>query len=183
MDIDGKQLAADTSIDEHALDVEWLRLPGQFAYYHGMQATARQAADEARDALNLAKARAEMDVRSNPDEYDLPKVTEATVAAAVAAHENVEAATADFNKARYMASLVDGALASLDAKRRALENLVRLLGMEYMAKPEVPQDISTHITDWEQRHAAKVQSDKKAALNPPGAKEKRSSRRSHRRSS
>ena len=152
MDLNYEQ---DVSIDETALDVEWLQqanLMYQYARYH---AETKKAVDEAKERLDFIKAKLEMDIRANPETYGLSKVTESAVASAILLQPEYQEASKKYIEARYENDVASAAVRAIDQKKTALENLVKLLSVSYFAGPSVPRDLSLewgeHIKRGEQK--------------------------------
>ncbi len=125
----------DFKIDPDALDVEWLR---QSELYHGYAiklANARRVHDEAKVGLAQTDAQLELNIRERPRYYGVEKTTDKPVAAAVLDQpEHTKAANAVI-VSKHVADLLSADCTALDHKRRALEGLVTLFGMDYFSKP------------------------------------------------
>ena len=136
----------DASIDETALDVEWLRQPMLMIRYGKLTAKAKLDADHAKETLDFVKAEISNDVRLNPVAYNLGKPSIPMVADAVLMQQEYKTAMADYLQKKYEFDLVINAMKAIDQKKTALENLVRLHGQQYFAGPSVPRDLSK---EWE----------------------------------
>jgi hypothetical protein len=132
----------DIRIDETALDVEWLEQPSLMMKYTNHQATTAKAEEEAKEELELVKAELDKAIRSNPDRYDIDKITEAVVIATITIHKDYQKASTAVIEAKYENNIAKGAVKAFDARKDALENLVRLHGQQYFAGPKVPRDLS-----------------------------------------
>lgn len=125
----------DLSIDKGRLDEEWLQQPKLRLEWGAALATARLALDEAQSALALVDAQLDRQVRQDPEEYGVTKVTEATVAAAIAeAEEHQEALTA-CHVARYDVATCQAVVDGIEHRKRALTCLCDLHAQEYFAVP------------------------------------------------
>lgn len=133
----------DVRIDPEALDVEWLRQPQLMLRYASELAEARTQADFAKDALDVAEAEIDADIRANPAMYigDDKKLTEATVSGLVTRDQKVRSRAEQLNRARESVGLLQAAVNAIETKKTALENLVRLLGQQYFAGPKEPRDL------------------------------------------
>lgn len=123
-------------IDENALDREWIAQPILFYQYAERLADARLELDEAKANFDLVGAECDYAVRSNPQVYDLDKVTERAVEKAVINQEEFQAAQRKVQKAKHKVDVLQAFVTALDHRKRALEKLVDLFGMNYYAKPE-----------------------------------------------
>lgn len=150
----------DVSIDDSALDVEWLRQPELMMKYSKLEAQAQQAYENAKVSYDITKAEIDRDIRDNPEEYDLPKTTESAITAAVRTTDEYKQAKKKLNEAQYQWNMAQGAVRALYGKKDALENLVRLHGQQYFAGPSVPRDLSK---EWEQKQKT-INSNKKVKI-------------------
>ena len=152
MDLNYEQ---DVSIDETALDVEWLQQANLMYKYARHQAETKKAMDEAKERLDFIKAKVEMDIRANPENYGLSKVTESAVASAILLQPEYQEASKKYVEARYENDMAVAAVRAIDQKKTALENLVKLLSVSYFAGPSAPRDLSLkwneHIKRREQK--------------------------------
>ena len=138
----------DITIDPDALDVEWLSQPRLMLRYAQHLAKVRQRLDEAKQALDIAKAEADKDIRTNPGDYDIEKITEAVVANAILTEKRYKRAYTEYLETKYEVDMAQGAVNAFEHRKAALENLVKLYGMQWFAGPKMPRDLSA---EWEQR--------------------------------
>jgi hypothetical protein len=139
----------DIRIDESALDVEWLDQPSLMMKYARNAAEARLELDRAKEALELAKAELDREVRSNPEAFGMEKLTESAVQNTIILQEAYIGANDNFIQAKFKADIAQGAVRAFDARKDALENLGRLLGLQYFAGPKMPRDL---LEEREQRN-------------------------------
>lgn len=132
----------DITIDETALDVEWLRQPEKMFQYAKHAADCRRTVDLAKEALELEKAKLDRDIRTNPEKYELSKITESVVQSTILTQESYKEITEQYANAKYDYDVATAAVRALDQKKTALENLVRLHGVSYFAGPTVPRDLN-----------------------------------------
>lgn len=125
----------DFQIDPHALDVEWLRQPELYHIYAGKLADAKRNLEELKHEQDRVEAELQIAIRDNPDDYGLPKVTEAVVAAAVKDLPAYQRAQKAVVIAKHIVDLLQADCTALDHKRKALENLVTLHGLDYFSEP------------------------------------------------
>lgn len=132
----------DIRIDETALDVEWLEQPSLMMKYARTSSHARMILDQKKEALELVKAELDREIRTNPSRFGIEKVTEAVVTAAIISHADYKEASDALISAKFESDIAQGALKAFDARKDALENLVKLHGMQYFAGPKMPRDLS-----------------------------------------
>jgi len=127
-------------IDEFKLDEEWVGQPRLYHAWAERAAEATYALDQAKSMLELAKATVDRDVRDNPANYGLAKITESVVANTVVASKDYQDAVKLVNEARKHNNLMAAAVAALDHRKRALENLVSLHGRDYFSSPRASRE-------------------------------------------
>ncbi len=137
----------DPGIDPLALDKEWLGQANLFFHWSTKKAAAARRVEEAKQEFDVAKAEITRQIRSEPLEFGIDKVTESSVEAAVIIQREYQMAQKVIMDARYDADIVAAAVAALDHRRRALENLVELHGMQYFSGPVARSDKSKAAMD------------------------------------
>ena len=142
----------DILIDGEALDQEWLRQPSLVMQYSKHAAEKTRRLDEAKQNLDIAKAEADKRIRTNPEAYDIAKVTETVIANAILIEEGYKDAYDEFLVAKYESDMARAAVVAFEHKKAALENLVRLFGQQYFAGPSMPLQINR---EWEQKEIDK----------------------------
>lgn len=133
----------DIKIDETALDVEWLEQPSLMMKYAQLAAEMRSEMDKAKEALELVKSELDKDIRSNPEKYGLEKITDKVVENTIPTQNDYRRASKRYLDAKFNSDIAFGAVKAVDARKDALENLVRLHGQQYFAGPKVPRDLSS----------------------------------------
>lgn len=133
---------ADIRIDDGALDLEWLEQPSLMMKYTRLLADAEKELDLAKEELDLVKSDIDKDIRLNPDKYDLSKVTDAAVLAAISTQTGFKRVSKRVVDARYEVNVLKGAVKAFEQRKDALENLGRLLALNYFAGPKIPRDLS-----------------------------------------
>lgn len=131
----------DVSIDESALDVEWLEQPKLMLKYTRHEADCKKKLQEAKTAVDLIQADLDKEIRTDPDAFELPKVTETAISNAIKTHTDFKKAQQDVHEAQYEVDIAIAAVRSIYGKKEALENLVRLHGQQYFAGPSVPRNL------------------------------------------
>jgi len=142
----------DIKINESALDIEWLRQPSLVFHYSKIAADQRKHLDKRKERLALIKADLDKEIRSNPEKYKLEKLTETGISNCILTQSEYTEAMADVIDTQYEVNMAQVAVAALQDKRTALENLVRLFGQQYFAGPSVPRNITK---EWEEKEKQK----------------------------
>lgn len=125
-------------IDKSRLDWEWEMQPKHFHEAAIKSAEARQELERAKARLDVAEADAKLDIRRFPEKYNLEKlerVTEDVVKSAVLLHPKYQQAVGDVDNAKHVADMFAASVSAWDMRKRALENLVELLKLDYWAPP------------------------------------------------
>jgi hypothetical protein len=146
----------DIKIDVSALDLEWDEQPILMMKYTQHAAQMRKELDEAKQALDIARAEADRTIREDPGSYDISKVTEAAISSAILTYKPYIEASNALIQAKYEADMASGAVSAFSQRKDALEHLVRLFGLQYFAGPKVIRDI---LAEKESRNSINSSSD------------------------
>lgn len=142
----------DIKIDENALDVEWLEQPRLMIQYAKYSADMQKRYEQAKEQLELVQAELDREIRSNPDEFGISKINNDVVANTIKTTQRYQDASDEVIEARYEYEMAKSVVRAFDARKDALENLVKLHGQQYFAGPSAPRDISK---EWENRQKDK----------------------------
>lgn len=141
-------------IDPERLDQEWVRQASLFGKYCSLLAEANKNLDFLKEELNILDAEIKIDIVKNPEHYELSKVTEGTIQAVIIQKPEHKRLVNKIAETKYEADILLAAVRSLDHKKSALENLVRLHGQNYFAGPEVPHHLKKEwIEDSEKQYS------------------------------
>lgn len=132
----------DIRIDETALDVEWLEQASLMLKYTKYMAQCAMSVDQAKEKLDVVKAELDFKIRSDPEKYEIVKITEAVVSNTTLLSQEYKDANAELLQARYDYDIAKAAVSAMHARKDALENLVKLHGMQYFAGPRMPRNIA-----------------------------------------
>ena len=132
----------DFTIDETSIDKEWLRQSSLVWQYSKELATIKRLLEVAETQGDQLRATLDKDIRSNPESYGIPKVTEGAISITIILQPEIKEKQLEISKFKKELDLAYGALKSLEHKKSALENLVKLNGQNYFAGPSTPLDIS-----------------------------------------
>lgn len=132
----------DVTTDESALDVEWLEQSALTLKYGMNCAKARDIMDRSKEKLELVRAELDAKIRKHPERYDIQKLTEAVVQNSIITNTYYQDTMEAYLQAKNDYEMARVALNAIETKKAALENLVRLHGMNYFAGPAVPRDLT-----------------------------------------
>ncbi len=149
----------DITINQDALDVEWLEQPRLMLKYGRYMAEAELELATAKQNMEVKYAELDKDIRENPGDYGIEKIVEAGVMAAIKMNEGYKSAVKEYNECQYEYTMAKNAVKAFEHKKEALENLVRLFGQQYFSGPSVPRDLSREY----QKHQDQKRADRKVA--------------------
>lgn len=131
----------DATIDESALDVEFLEQTSLMMRYAEQASLTRMVADNAKDDLEVVRAELDKKIRQNPSEYGFDKLTENMVSNTILLQPEYQEASKTLIQANYEAGLARYAAQAISDRKNCLEALVKLHGQQYFAGPKVPRDL------------------------------------------
>ena len=143
--------ANDVSIDESALDVEWLRQPTLVRLYNQEVAERKRQLARLSEELGVLKAELTRKININPEKYGLAKATVDTVNSTIVIQEEYQDLRNQIIESEYELEMAIGGSRAMDHKKTALENLVKLFGQNYFAGPALPRDISKEWLEKEEK--------------------------------
>lgn len=143
--ISGTDFEADVRINRFKLDEECEIQPALYSFYSTQQVEAKAEYDSAKANLELVQAQRELHYRRNPP--DDVKITDATTKALVTADTEVQKAQERLSIASKALNVLNGALASLDQRRSALNNLVELFTKDYYNNNGKQEEASVPLTN------------------------------------
>jgi len=131
----------DIKIDESALDMEWLDQPSLMMKYARHAAECRMELDKAKEELELTKAELDKEIRSKSEKFGIEKITDKVVENTIPMQPQYKLASKNYINARFESDVAYGAVKAMETRKEALENLGRLLGLQYFAGPRMPHDL------------------------------------------
>ena len=137
MDLDFKR---DVSIESDALDIEWVRQPQIYMKWAEKAAEDDDEARQAKENMEFVASKLDKKYRAS-----LEKVTENIILARIKGDQEYQDALAEYNDALYQADICKFVVKSLDHKKTALENLVRMWIGSYFSGPREPRDLKKEI--------------------------------------
>lgn len=138
-------------IDKNRLDEEWVDQPRLFHEHAVAAAEARKNWEQAKARLEITRAEIDIDIRRDPDAYELSKVTETIIASVVLLQKPVKDAMKAVIKVREEMGILDAAVTALDHRKKALEKLVELQGRDYYSEPRAHGDAKETMDEIEKR--------------------------------
>lgn len=135
--------ARDALIDESALDVEFLEQTNLMIRYAEHASQTKREAEEAKENLELVRAGLDKDIRQNPANYGLEKLTETVVSSTIILQPEYQEASKRLIQANYEAGMARFAAQAISDRKNCLEALVKLHGQQYFAGPKIPRDLTT----------------------------------------
>jgi hypothetical protein len=127
------------SIDKTALEQEWVEQPALYFEWAKEAADCQSVLDREKSRLDVVKAELEQSIRDNPGQYNVAKVTEASVAAAILTQPEYQAAVRKVNDARHAHGVANAAVNALEHRKRSLSMLVELWVREYYTADSSPR--------------------------------------------
>ena len=132
----------DLAIDPDALDVEWLEQPELLFRYSSKVARTQQNAALAAERTRIVKSEIIRAAQEDPEStIGNKKATVQAIEAYYRSHKDYVKTKEEQIKAEYEASILAAAVSAIHQRKAALENLVRLHGMQYFAGPNMPRDL------------------------------------------
>lgn len=151
----------DLSIDPLRLEVEWVRHPILYGAWAERLAEVQSDYDEIKSATDVTRATVDQEVRENPGNFGIEKLTETSVLNAVTLDPRMKVAVDRLNKARKRVNLHKAAVDALEHRKRALTLLAELWIKDYYSEMGMPK--AEHLSE----------DDKKALRNRGRARRER----------
>lgn len=129
------------SIDLNELDKEWARQPKLYFDYASELAHSRRKLDETEAEVKLVKAEIDRDIRDKPILYNLKQQpTEASINTTIFLQPRFKEVQRRVIILQERVNVLEAMVKSLDHKKAALENMVRLDARNYFAEPRTDAD-------------------------------------------
>lgn len=141
----------DKKIRPNQLDIESVIQPELFFKWAEKSVEAKEDHDLAILRFETIEAQLDIEVRNEPEKFNVVKITVDSVRSAVRTSPKYLAAKQEVFAAAKTASLLSKAVVAMEHKKRMIENLTKLHGQEYFAGPHVPRDLVAEYTDYQTR--------------------------------
>lgn len=138
-------------IDPLALDREWVNQPRLYLQFASELADANRELDEAKSNLDIVKADLDQNIRSDPEQFGLDKVTEASITSTLLTQPEYKEAMTLLIESRHKREILAAAVAALDHRKKALEKLVDLHMSGYYASPRASGDSREAMSEVERK--------------------------------
>lgn len=137
-------LDEDLEISAIDLDQEWLRQPNLYMKYAAHSARLHRDAAMAKEKYKVIEAQLKSDAAEDPDGClgQGVKVSDAKLTAYAITHPEYIKAKETAIDDEFRAAMALNAVFAFQQRKDALENLVRLQGMEYFSTPSVKREIN-----------------------------------------
>ena len=143
----GKEETDYFDLDENRLDQEWLNQPRLYFQHATLLASARKELERAKAKENLVAAEVELDVRKRPEHYGIDKVTEGVVSSTVTVQARYQSAKQELLNAQHEVRVHEVDVATLDHRKKALENMVQLQMANYYSEPRAPREAGRRMNE------------------------------------
>ena len=150
--MDRTEFEKDVLIDPEELDFECCKQAELFFKWSTLAGKAKGEVERLKLDMDSTFAQIDLKVRKRPHRYGLEDVKEGAVKATVSTHPDYLKAVAKYHDARGLSLWLDRAVDSLEMKKRMLEELVKLHGLQYFAGPSSPRDLAK---EWNSRRAGR----------------------------
>ena len=134
-------------LDKYKLDEAWLDQPKYMHKYSQQLADVRSELDQAKARRDVVLAEVELDVRKDPEKYQVSKVTEASVKVTVLKDERCQKMNARVLRMKHRVDVLQALVDSLHDRRKSIEKLVDLWLADYWAEPRVPKSLPNDKLD------------------------------------
>ncbi len=126
------------TIDAHDLDNEWLNQAATFHHYLVQHANAQRDREVLRDDLDRVVAQLSAEARQVWVGSKPP--TETSVKQSLLENSDYQSRVEDLREADHNCNILQAAVKAMDVKKTALENLVKLKGMDWHSQPSTSRD-------------------------------------------
>jgi len=155
-DIDEFDIDEDLDIDPNQLDVELLRQPSLFGFYGQLEAQLKKERDEAWENSKITRSRLIQEAWDDPSNIPGGKANAQTVEAYYRNHEDHIEAKEQLNQAEFNLNLLSVAISKVRERRYTLIEMVKLMGMEYFAGPDLPRNLGEEYQQYIENKSEKI---------------------------
>lgn len=140
----------DLRIDHNALDIEWINQPNLLMKYSEELAYAEKKVSKLHEELKVVRSELIKEANDDPEVVlgAGKKAKDSLVEAYYRAHPRHRRIKTEMIDAEFEKAILYSAVVSLQHRKIALENLVRMHGQQYFAGPQAPRDLNKdHFDD------------------------------------
>ena len=166
--MDMQQFHADQKLDPTQLDLAACVQGEMFFHWAEQAVAARRQVDRAKLNLELVESQRAMEIRNEPQNYGLQKVTEAGIKEMVKVQTDYREAADHLLDARHESGLLDAAVTAMEQRKRMIEVLITLHGQQYFAGPSVPRDLGAAWSKYQQDRIGALADRQRARVRKTG---------------
>ena len=134
--------------DINQLDWEWVRQPKLYFHWSEKLRKAKKRMDRAERDFKLVQSDIDLEIRKKPKKFGLDaKPFEKAITSTIVQQKKYKAAQKEVFKRQDRANTLRNVVASLDQRRKALENLVDLWTKQYFATPRASEQSKEVVDD------------------------------------
>ena len=130
-------------IDLYHLDEAWMELPKLTEEWNKKTVEADIAAMNAKNELDEAKAKLDQQIRENPENFGLSKLTEASLSSAISIDPTIKAKLTEYYDFLFEHRRTKSYCNSIATKEKALQGLTKLYEAGYFASKPICAMAST----------------------------------------
>ena len=144
-------------IDMEIIDEEWMGHAKKVEHYHRLLADAEHLVDRLKAKTELVRAELDNLARTSPEEMKIDKITEPAIKNAVIIHPRYQKALRRQHDAELEVGYLKATTHGLENKRRAMENMVELIRLQWYAAPKAREGAMDEV----EKRAARAKAKKK----------------------
>ena len=124
----------DIQLNKFDLDNEWQKQPALVFLYGKEHAIKCAERDRVKEKLAVYRGDLELRIRNNPESYDLPKITEGAVTAAIGQDKSIRSYNKDIIELTEDINVLAVAVKAFEHKRASLDGLTKLEWQHYFSE-------------------------------------------------
>jgi hypothetical protein len=132
-------------IDLDNLELEWLSHPNKVELVSREIADAKLNLAELESEQEVVESRIKLKIRDNPEKYGLKSSANEPVKERMVLFKSYKRIIRKINEAKHIVNLLQGAMNTLEHRKKALEDLVTLQGRSYFATPRMEEDAPRRV--------------------------------------
>lgn len=126
-------------IDKYRLDDEWVMQERMMGKAGEALAEAKRELETAKSKLEVREALIDKRIRTNPQKYDLTKISEGAIRSEVLLQMSERSEGQNLIDAKYKVAILQAALERLNSRGKAISDLIYLHSIQYFAAPKTPR--------------------------------------------
>jgi hypothetical protein len=121
-------------VNIHKLEIQLADQSGLFRHYARKKAEAAHQVRVLKASLDQVVSELQLAIRSNPDHYDIDKVTDNSVKAAVTVHKRYREANARVLDAIHLEEIIEADTSAMNRRGYDIDGAIKLHGQAYFQK-------------------------------------------------